>query len=54
MTGLFDKYDKWTYLDNKCNRRMKKEAPKEIKIEAKKNDDDYFNRTGRHMILVED
>ncbi|MGN0469610.1 MAG: hypothetical protein ACI4GV_01685 [Acutalibacteraceae bacterium] len=53
MTELFDKYDKWSYLDKNCNRRIKENAPKEIKIEAKKDDEDYFKRTGRHMLHID-
>lgn len=36
MTEKFDKFDKWSYLDCNCNRRIKNDAPDEIKAEAKK------------------
>ena len=53
MTGKFDKFDKWSYLDHDCNRRMEPDAPVEIKIEAKKADEDYFKKTGRHMLKID-
>ena len=53
MTELFDKYDKWSYLDEDCNRRIKEDAPEKIKIEAKKADEEYYQRTGRHMLYID-
>ena len=45
MTGKFDKFDKWSYLDRNCNRRIEPNAPEEIKIEAKKADEEYYKLT---------
>lgn len=53
MTEKFDKFDKWSYLDNNCNRRIKNDAPDEIKAEAKKADEEYFKKTGRHMLQID-
>ena len=49
LTEKFDKFDKWSYLDCNCNRRIKNDAPDEIKAEAKKADEEHFKKTGRHM-----
>lgn len=53
MTDKFDKFDKWSYLDDECRRRIKKEAPDNIKSEAKKADKEYYQRTGRHMLHID-
>lgn len=53
MTEEFNKFLKWSYLDHNCSRRIEPDAPKEIKIEAKKADKYYFKRTGRHMLKID-
>ena len=53
MTGKFDKFLKWSYLDRDCNRRMEPDAPEEIKAEAKKSDEEYYKLTGRHMLKID-
>ena len=53
LTEKFDKFDKWSYLDCNCNRRIKNDAPDEIKAQPKKADEEYFNRTGRHMLKID-
>lgn len=53
LTEEFNKFNKWSYLDYECNRRMKPDAPEEIKTEAKKADEDYFKMTGRHMLKID-
>ncbi|MCI5617506.1 MAG: hypothetical protein PUC69_06200 [Ruminococcus sp.] len=53
MTEEFNKFLKWSYLDHNCSRRIEPDAPKEIKIEAKKADEDYYKLTGRHMLKID-
>ena len=53
MTGKYNKFNKWSYLDYDCNRRIKPDTPEEIKAEAKKADEDYFKKTGRHMFKID-
>lgn len=53
LTEKFDKFDKWSYLDNNCNRRIITDAPSKIKEEAKKADEEYFKKTGRHMLQID-
>ena len=53
MTDVFLKYMKYSHLV-RGKRIINDDAPDKIKREVKKLDIDYFNRTGRHMILVED
>lgn len=53
MTEEFDKFDKWMTPPKNGFRSIKKDAPEEIKIEAKKADKDYFKRTGRHMLKID-
>ncbi len=43
----------WSYLDDDCHRRLKKDAPEEIKEEARKADEEYYKLTGRHKMLVD-
>lgn len=53
MTEAFEKYMKWSYLDETCHRRLNKDAPEKIKEEVRKLDSDYFEKTGRHKMLVD-
>lgn len=53
MTEEFNKFLKWSYLDHNCSRRIELDAPEGIKIEAKKADEDYFKKTGRHMLKID-
>lgn len=54
MTEKFNKFLKWTYRDyESCFLAIRDDAPEEIKIEAKKADEDYFKRTGRHMLKID-
>ena len=53
MTEAFFKFFKWSYLDHDCKRRMNADAPEEIKAEAKKLDQEYFEKTGRHMLKID-
>lgn len=53
MTDKFDKFMKWSFLDDDCQRRLKKDTPEKIKDEVRKLDNDYFQRTGRHKMLVD-
>lgn len=53
MTEEFNKFLKWSYLDHNCSRRIEPDAPKEIKIEAKKADEDYYKLIGRHMLKID-
>ena len=50
MTGKFDKFYIWMTPPKNGFRSIKKDAPEEIKIKAKKADEDYFKKTGRHML----
>ena len=51
MTDVFFKYLKYSHLENGKG-IINDDTPVEIKEEVKKLDTDYFNRTGRHMIIV--
>ncbi len=53
MTDKFDKYVKYSHLDKYGHRVLNDDAQESIKIEARKLDEEYFKRTGRHMIIVE-
>lgn len=53
LTEEFNKFNKWSYLDYECNRRMEPDAPEKIKIEAKKADEAYYKETGRHMLRID-
>lgn len=53
MTNEFDKFMEYSYLDDSGHRRLNKDAPEEIKEEARKADKSYFERTGRHKMLVD-
>lgn len=53
MTGKFDKFDKWMTPPKNGFRSIKEEAPEEIKIEAKKADEEYYKLTGRHMLKID-
>ena len=53
MTEAFDKYMKWSHLDETGHRRLNKDAPEKIKEEVRKLDSDYYKRTGRHPMLVD-
>lgn len=51
MTDMFFKYFSYSHLV-KGKRIINEDAPDKIKQEVKKLDTDYYNRTGRHMIIV--
>ena len=53
MTGKFDKFYIWMTLPKNGFRSIKKDAPEEIKIKVKKADEDYFKKTGRHMLKID-
>lgn len=53
MTEIFNKYKKWSHLDNTCHRRLNKDAPEYIKDEVRKLDDEYYKKTGRHKMIVD-
>lgn len=53
MTEAFDKYMKWSYLDEDCHRRLNKDAPEKIKDEVRVLDKKYYELTGRHHMLVD-
>ena len=53
MTGKFDKFYIWMTLPKNGFRSIKKDAPEEIKIKAKKADEDYFKKAGRHMLKID-
>lgn len=53
MTEEFEKYMKWSYLDETGHRKLNKDAPKKIKDEVRKLDENYYKRTGRHKMLVD-
>lgn len=52
MTETFDKFVEYSHLDKYGHRVLNEDAPKSVKEEAKKLDEDYFNRLGRHMIII--
>ena len=53
MTEIFNKYIKWSHLDNTCHRRLNKDAPEYIKDEVRKLDDEYYKKTVRHKMIVD-
>lgn len=53
MTEEFDKFDIWMTPPKNGFRSIKEEAPEEIKIEAKKADEEYYKLTGRHMLKID-
>jgi len=53
VTSEFEKFMNYSYLDETGHRRINKDAPEEIKTEARKADQNYFERTGRHKMLVD-
>lgn len=53
MTEEFDKFDKWMTPPKNGFRSIKKDAPEEIKAEAKKADEEYYKLTGRHMLKID-
>ncbi len=54
MTDIYDKFEKWlTEFQEDGYRAISKNAPSEIKEEAKKADDVYYNRTGRHLFHID-
>ena len=52
MTEDFFKFIEYSRLDEFGNRVINDNAPDKIKEEARVKDNEYFNRTGRHMIIV--
>lgn len=53
MTDMFDKFMKWaTELNDDGYRGIREDAPEKIKMEAKKADEEYYRRTGRHMLHI--
>lgn len=54
MTDVFDKFDKWMILDKKTGFcRISPDAPQEVKDDAKKENEEYFKRTGRNMLQID-
>ena len=50
MTSDFDRFMKWTIMDRKTGyRKIKDDAPKEIKEAAKRTNEEYYKKTGRNM-----
>ena len=53
MTEEFDKFYIWMTPPKNGFRSIKKDAPEEIKAEAKKADEEYYKLTGRHMLKID-
>lgn len=54
MTDAFDKFDKWMVLDKKTGFcRISPDAPQEVKYAAKKENEEYFKKTGRNMLQID-
>lgn len=54
MTDIYDKFEKWlTELRDDGYRAISKDAPSEIKEKAKNADNEYYNRTGRHLFHID-
>ena len=54
MTSEYEKFRKWTTeLRQDGFRGIKKDAPKSVRTEAKKADEEHFKRTGRHMYYID-
>lgn len=53
MTDMFDKFMKYSHLDETGHRRLNKDAPEKIKEEARQADKWWFDKTGHHKMLVD-
>lgn len=53
MTDTFAKFYKWMTPLKNGYRSIKDDAPNEIKKGAKKADEEYFKKTGRHMLQID-
>ena len=53
MTDRFNKFMEWSYLDDNCRRRIVEDAPEHIKEEAKKVNEEYYQRTGRYVLHID-
>lgn len=53
MTDAFAKFYRWMTPLKNGYRSIKADAPQEIKDEAKNADEEYFKRTGRHMLKID-
>ena len=53
MTDRFDKFMEWSYLDDNCRRRIVEDAPEHIKEEAKKVNEEYYQRTGIYVLHID-
>ena len=53
MTSEFEKFMKYSHLDETGHRRLNKDVPENIKEEVRKIDKSYYERTGRHKMLVD-
>ncbi len=54
MTERFEKFEKWlTPLKEDGHRGICEDAPEEIKAEAKKVNEEYYQRTGRYMLHID-
>ncbi|MEE1125004.1 MAG: hypothetical protein U0L18_03600 [Acutalibacteraceae bacterium] len=54
MTDGFDKFEKWlTPLKEDGHRGIRKDAPEHIKEEAKKVNEEYYQRTGRYVLHID-
>ena len=54
MTDEFWEFMEYSYLDEKGHRHIKDDAPEDIKAKAREADRNYFERTGRHKMQVDD
>lgn len=53
MTDEFSKFYEWMTPLKNGYRSIKADAPKEIKEEAKRLNEEYFKRTGRYMLQID-
>ncbi len=53
MTDNFEKFYKWMTPLKNGYRGIREDAPEKIKSEAKKDDEEYYQRTGRHMLRID-
>ena len=53
MTDAFEKFMPYSHIDKTGQRRLNKDVTDKMKQEARKLDKLYYERTGRHKMIVD-
>ena len=53
MTDVFEKFMPYSHIDKTGQRRLNKDVTDKMKQEARKLDKLYYERTGRHKMIVD-